>query len=286
MKIVVVQRENDIIEGVVGAFAAIKENVMVWDKQQRSALDMFDELKPDILICEGIDLDDGIKIALSEYPTKLVLFSVSAPVDINPALLCLPPQFDANQAKMLNTRNLPITQLGQAANLAKFCNGKYVPGYASDILYISDMQWVGSPIPGVIEHLLKHKLKIIGPHRMPYPEYVGNCSLATLCDIMKSTTIGFDFIHKHTYDYAINKVFCVATEPSEFCPQIQSIDEIEKYLGAEKLRKKHIKEAYKYVKGHTYFHRAAKMCEILELDWLGKRLLETAKNILDKAENI
>lgn len=281
MKIVVVQKNNDIIEGLAGAFATINEQVIVWSPLQRSALDMFDELKPDIFICEGIDIDEGIRIGLNDYQhTKLVLFGMSAPNDVNPSLMCFPSQLNKEQASLLNTKGLPAVQLGVAANLAKFCRGKYVPSYASDLLYISDIQWMGTAIPSVIERLIQYRLKIVGPHRMPYPEYVGTCSLPTLCDIMKSTTIGFDFTNKHIYDYAINKVFCISTEHSEFCPQLQSIDEIGKYIGAEKLRKKHIKEAYKYVKDHTYFHRAAEVCKMLELPEISERLITVVKSIL------
>jgi hypothetical protein len=129
----------------------------------------------------------------------------------------------------------------------------------------------------------EHDVKIVGHVRLPLPEYLGICSLQTLCNLISSTTIGLDFSNKNSYDYAINKVFCISNLPNTIVPTFTKeslAEDVSKYLGSKKLRNKHIKESYEIAKENTYFHRVAEIFEKLGYDKENKESLKKVGDLL------
>jgi hypothetical protein len=125
---------------------------------------------------------------------------------------------------------------------------------------------------------------VIGPARLPIPYFVGNAPLDVICDNIKSTKLGLDFMDKHIYDYAINKIFCMSFDSSTVVPQLTPEnfgDEIRKYMASDKLRNKHIKEAFDLVvNGHTYYHRVKTVFDMLGHEEIGKAALSKLEKVL------
>ncbi len=277
MRIVTTLNENEHIVGITSALEAGGYNPIYWDKSRKPAFDMFDEIRPDILICESKEIDKATEIAINEYKTKVVLFGMYFNKQITPSLLCYPSDITKANIERIHKSDIPYVQLQKAADAAKYINGTYMEEYASDALYISDsvqnaIQYI-DPLHEIAE---QHRLRIVGHVKLPMAEYIGQVNLPQLCSLIKSTNIGIDLGGRHLYDYIINKIFCVTTLEQDYMPNIK---EFERFAKEPKLRKKFVKEAYQQVKdNHTYFHRTKEVFDQIGYPEIGVKLLEVLGN--------
>lgn len=279
MKIAITYHNEEPFIGIASTLAAVGIDFVFWNAAIKPTFDMFDEIHPDILICGNEDVNEVLLRALSENQhTKLVLLSRDGSIAENtkPDAVC----FMNNIKKMTDC---PSMNFEPAANIAKFCNGRFVKSQESDILYMSDVDIRASLIPAVLTTLSDYRIRVVGPVVAPVPQYVGNPQLSTMCNIMKSTKVAIDFFNQHYLDYAANKVFCLSSEPNDVVPSMtleNYLDEIHKYVSSDKLRNKSIKEAYnKAIDGRTYFHRVADIFELLGID--NKEIYTTLSKVLN-----
>ncbi len=287
MKIVATHHIDDQFIGIASTLTAMNTEFFFWQKDVKPTLDMFDELKPDVLICRTVDLDQTVLMALTEYPkTKLVIFGINAQTRVAPSLICYPENLSDERIQKLNPNNIPYIKFRHAANLAKYNRGKYTETYSSDILYLSDIANVSDTlIPNVISSLLDRKIKIVGDVPMGgFAEYLGTVDSKTASDMMASTTVAIDFLNKHYLDYAINKVFAISSEKNNAVPMFTEesyLQDIDKYMSSDKLRNKHIKQAFEYaVKEHTYFHRIKEMFDTMGLSNEIENPIKAMENLL------
>lgn len=275
MKIVIGAGQNENVAGVAGSLASIGEQVIIWDKARKPAIDMFDEIHPDVLIVESKDVDKALLIGLDDNrQTKVALFGMFAPAGVNPTVMCFPSELSKVQVDMLTkAQKTPWLQMQPAANVAQFYNGKYTPDYDTDFLFISDIEYnlVGATL-GVLSELTdKYKTRIIGPNRLPFAEYCGHTTLAGICNAIKSTKIGVDFYGKHLYDYAINRVCCISSLKNDIVPVIDPSLDLKELVESKKLRDKYVRQAYNVVREkHTYFHRTNELFAMLGHEEIGK----------------
>jgi hypothetical protein len=286
MRIVLMNFNNDVAFGLMCALESIENQCVMWDKRVKPAYDMFDELKPDLLLCGTGDVDETIVRALEEYKqTKVIFFGFGTPVGLNPALICYPPQLSDSQISIINPKHIPYVRLDVAANVARFCGGHNVEKYHSDILFISDNPNINEAVMSIFANLIQDfRAKILGPIHLGIPYYLGNAQLNVLCDNIKSTKCGLDFMNKHVYDYFINKVFCLSFDSEEFAPRLTPenfSDEIRRFMSSDKLRAKHTKIAFQTIREkHTYFHRLKDVFDTLGYEDLGKAALVKLDKVL------
>jgi hypothetical protein len=287
MKIVATHHLDEQFIGIASTLTSMQSKFFFWQKEVKPTLDMFDELKPDVLICRTVDLDQTVLMALTEYPkTKLVIFGINAQTRIAPSLICYPENLSDERIQKLNPGNIPYLKFRQAANLAKYNRGKHIETYSSDILYMSDIPDISHTlIPNVIFSLLDRKLKIVGDVSMGgVAEYLGAVDSKVASDMMASTTLAIDFLNKHYLDYAVNKVFTISSEKNDIVPMFTEesyLQDIDKYLSSDKLRNKYVKQAFDHtINGHTYFHRVKEIFDAIGLGNEIENPIKAMENLL------
>jgi len=277
MRIVVVPNSNPSIVGIASALATIEGvQIAAWEPSNKPAMDMFDELQPELLVCESKTVNQEIQHVLREHPdTKTILFGVST-ANINPAIVCFPNIMTEAQVKMVARDKFPVTQIQFAANVAQLYKGDADPNYKSDLLLISDEVLGEDKLQILSEYIDKYRVRVIGPARIPVPQYVGLGNIRDMVACIKSTKIGLDLTGKYAYDFAMNKIPCLSPNKEI------SIDTIEPYLENTKKRRKHINEAYQAtVSANTYYHRVHQLFSAINMNEIADKSLETLERIIN-----
>ncbi len=283
MKIVCTVNSNRLIVGLASALATIEGmNVIYWHPQVKNAIDMCDEIQPDMILCETAEVDPSLRIALDLYPQiQVVLFGI-ANGNINPAIVCFSNHIPREHMNVIVQGKFKAIQIQNAANVAQFYRGEPNHIYASDVLYISDEQLIPQTFGMLLDIGKKHKLRVIGPSRLGIPQYVGGGSLNAVCSTIRSARIGLDLTGNFTYDFAINKVPCVSPIKSDAAILLTPDVDITKYIKEDKLRKKLIRQAYEVTAGgHTFYHRVDELFKELGQPEVGQKALAKLESILN-----
>lgn len=256
------------------ASLSLVSNMRLWFKEKKPVFDMFDEIGPDILICQDSDIDDSIIQALKEYQdTKLILIGSHIPEGLIPDILCVPFELMDFQKKLLTETVPHVIILVNHANIAQYRKGNYNPKFESDILYLTTN--IEENNLDTIEKLLHpnkdYKVKICGINNIATPEYLGQINISQACDLMASTKICMDFNGHITKDAATNKTFCLSNFENDLFPYYDGVEDmfkkIDKFLKNEKKRKQIVKKAYKTViEDDTYLHKTIEIFEQLGFD--------------------
>lgn len=283
MKIVCTVNSNRLIVGLASALSTIEGmNVVYWSPQVKNAIDMCDEIQPDMILCETSEVDPTLRMALESYPQiQVVLFGIAAG-NIKPAIVCFSNNIPKAHMNMIVQDKFKAIQIQNAANVAQFYRGEHNPAYASDVLYISDEQLIAESFGVLLDIGRKHRLRVIGPSRINIPQYVGGGSLGAVCSTIRSARVGLDFTGNFMYDFAINKVPCLSPIQSDVSIMLTSGLDISKYLYEDKLRKKLAKQAYDITaNGHTFYHRIDELFSELGQPEVGQKALAKLESILN-----
>lgn len=283
MKIVCTVNSNRLIVGLASALSSIDGmNVVYWHPRVKNAIDMCDELQPDMILCETSEVDPALRMALDSYPQiQVVLFGIAAG-NIKPSIVCFPSHIPKAHMKAIVQDKFQAIQIQNAANVAQFYRGEYNPAYASDALYISDEQLIAEAFGMLLDIGQKHRLRVIGPSRLNIPQYVGGGSLNAVCSTIRSARVGLDFTGNFVHDFAINKIPCLSPIQSDVSIMLTPGLDISKYLFEEKLRKKLVKQAYEITaSGHTFYHRIDELFTELGQPEVGQKALAKLESILN-----
>ena len=275
MKILVQQPTEPIIEGILQTLISIGENVIVWNPTT-PAQDLLDIHKPELTIC----YNDSLKVK----PTGKLILVGEHSNNIRPDLLCRSANqhhIDKDAQSRLSYAN-EVLFLETAANFAYTNMGtdtkdKTDPKYKTDLFYYSQ-----NTTPEILKYLLdiepKYQLKIIGPHRLPLPSYLGVGDSDDIVKFMRSCKIALAFDSSVLYTYAANNVFCVTNQNTDLFPPISDLEKIAKY-DVEQIDKI-VDKAYNYVIAHhTYFHRVHNIFTRLGYLEQAEKCLTTLKQI-------
>ena len=264
LNIVFKHNNNPITEPLCAAFTKLGYDTVLWWQDNKPTFDMLHERKPDILICDGADLNQSILNGLKKFSdTKLVVIN-PRPADkllnlVNKSLFCY--------TKTPKTPSLNLDIIEPSANIAQITNGVYDENLSSDILiYTNDDSIIDYKIIGLLtQNSSKYKIKVFGHNRMNIPFYLGSLSLKEASNAIASTKLAIDFGDNYV-TYAANQVCTITHFDNKYWPTVtydNYIDTIDKLLHEDKLRKKMIKQAYKVSSGNSIIDRANYILEKL-----------------------
>lgn len=198
--------------GLARGFAAGGHDVRIWQLGTKSALDWFDEFKPDILYTQTYNIDKGLIRALEEYPNCKVFMKAadwspfSDTLDLNkyPVLTASPkelkmveelrrrtgkPDFvdihyhysriEQTHSYWRDKLGIPIKSVMPAADIIDYVGGKVIPEFQSDICFIGG-KWgyksrcIDSWLLPLCDASLNLNIKIFGNKPWGIPQYCGN----------------------------------------------------------------------------------------------------------------
>ncbi len=248
---------NPIIKPLCAAFTLAGHETVLWWQEAKPVFDMMHERKPDVLICEGADLNRNIVAALGQFQeTKLVVFNPT-PEQRNTYLYN--KTFFCYTHKPKTSLQLEVFE--PAANIAQIKGGKFTEELSSDILiYSNDDSLVDYRLIGAILDKCSHlKIKVFGQNRINIPYYLGTLSFDELSNAIASTKIAVDFGDMYV-TYAANNTYTMTHFDNEYWPVIKYDDyttQLLSILENDRARKKFIKLANKKaLNGNTMVDRA------------------------------
>ena len=299
MKITIAYQANNIITGLAAGMSAIsKIETTIFLPEQKPIYDVFEEKKPDLFICPFNIMNDTFKGAVKEYDIDTVVIGGGDYELSQIKLACI----DSNTAPKIqeniinNNPDTPLFFMRPAANLAQFNRGQYNAHYASDIFYLSnDDQFPYLDMLNLLIEQYKYKIKIAGAQNIPYAQYIGVPNVKEISSLLRSAQIVMGFSEQIRLDCAANKAFCIA--PGENNINWDSnrskkeddkiLEIIDHFLEDDNHRDYFIKKAYNKVMAEdTYFHRIARIFEVLHMGELVQGSLDTLLKLQnDKLKN-
>jgi hypothetical protein len=247
MQIVIVGHEDLVYRGIGAAISVVQNDTVVWNPKVKNAMDMFAELKPDILMCVPEDMNEhNLAYALRQYDhTKCLVYEEQS-------VTCF-----SHSATFRETLDTTVI-VGPAANVAQYDNAKADPDQESDILYISNQ-----PITPEIMEILRccastpYKMKIVGQYPVPLMSFLGQTNVIAESTLMASTKIVIDIDNNIKWDCAFNGVFCLSNVPHDnfaIYEEGNIVEQIDHFITQEKHRKSFIKKTRKLALENTYFN--------------------------------
>lgn len=228
--------------GLARVFTAAGHEVIMWDINQKSAFDAFDEFNPDLFIGQTYNVNHSIIKCIEERPLLKVIMKAG---DWGP----LYDKLDSNKYPLLQAtgkEKLLVQELKEktgkpnflyihyhedavddthgywikngfdvysqknAADIFEFTNGKFIPEFASDIAFIGGYWGYKSQV--LDKYLLplcheeKYNIKIFGNQHWPVYQYCGYIEPMLTKNILSSATICPNLSEPHSQDLGFDIV--------------------------------------------------------------------------------
>ena len=259
--------------GVMKAAAKVFDVVGLWNPRTKPIFDLFDEIKPDLVFCDIQYVDEAFMRACNEYTDiKIVLFSEALPRDFNPTVVCAIPSLSGLMKKHLEAGANEVLYIHDSADVITFWNQEVSQNLESDIAYWSRGSMASKPLQKMqlFSELSDYgKLKIIGPTKIPLPNYLGTIKEANVMEFLRASKIAIDWNGENILDQAANGIFTISTIANNLFPVTDNEslkEQISSFLGNDRARRKKAKQAQKDVlSSSTCYHRLKSILETLEL---------------------
>ncbi len=262
--IVIVYSLEHPLNGIISTIGVLDnklDNIRMinWNPSTKPVFDMFDELKPDLIICNATTAPTMQK-AIDEYGTKLIVCGGIPPNNLKPDLVLFSDLVPDMVKKHCES---PYINVKKAANLGKFRGGKFEEDKKTDVLYYASQPTSQTNEADILSILsgMSYQFKIIG-YRRPLIQYIGQTSVYETANFFASAKLSIDIGGQQEYDIAAQKGCCLSNQDSDLFPSVTDVSveqwskRIEELLEKDKLRASIAKSAYKKViSEHTYFHR-------------------------------
>lgn len=231
--------------GMARGFACSGHEVLLWDIYAKSAIDMFDEFKPDIFWGQTYNLDRGLIKAISYYPDCKVFLTAAdyspfaRSIDLNkyPVLVATDKEIKAVEELKRLTRKpdfvcvhyhqnrieqthsdwmdrlgIPFRSLMPAADIMDYVGGITKDEFKSDITHVSGYwpfkaQIINKWFFPLCDSFLNLNIKVFGNRNWPIPQYCGFIDTKYVKHAFKSAKLNINLSepHAHVYGYEINE---------------------------------------------------------------------------------
>ena len=196
MKFIVSLAPTRLSHGIASSLNCIDgTDIIFWEPHNKPAMDMFDEVKPNIVFCYPKDLrSQEMQIAMSRYPDTGVVCLGDVSEGINAHI--------ATGAS--ESPQVPSLGFVDGAMIAQVNRGEYDPKLKSEIMIFTDYMPFDMKRKELIESLCSsYNVKIFGSKKVDFVNYLGNVDLPTRSNAMASTDLYVDLGDNTWYDAAI-----------------------------------------------------------------------------------
>lgn len=244
MKISFAQNNSPLTQGLAATLSYCGHDTILWDKHIKPTFDMFEEFKPDIVMCYTKDIDNCLVDAIKEYQKPCVVLETEGIFE---------PFIAFNPLPASN----PV-QYGKAMPLLR---------YKTDVMYFSYIETLkGIPF---LDILTEYNFKIFGPKKIPYPQYLGYLpNIKEYSNAMRSTKVfidinGYDVLNAsllgiNTISYGLNPLIY----PNNF-RSFTSISELTEHLNYKLKHPKFDIKQKEFALENTFFHRVYELFQKL-----------------------
>jgi hypothetical protein len=260
--------------------------ILVWNVSQKSIIDAFDEVSPDLVFLHEDQLDGAFNILCKEFDFNYVLVSSKGRPAIakKPCAVITSPAFEANFKDQEN-----IISLLPAAKVAEIHAAKKRKMLKSEVLIITGIIPHTEPVVDSIRSLCQaYKTKIIGDVPIPLPNYLGKVDIFERADFIKSSRVFVDFGSYEYLDAAYLK-----TAPLFGQPPLPSLTKVKTFsdiptlmAGVDSLlsdmtkSKKYTQDMHEdVIHNHTYYHRCAQIFKAIGMTEISDGLLSFFKEL-------
>lgn len=252
--------------GIARAFSTCGHEVYIWDHNQKSTYDFFDEFNPDIFLGHTYYVNDALIKCLKQRPFTKVLLKASDHGHINkhtdpntPIVRCNEEELDKMFDLRLVVKDLllyvhyhpdylnfthnewgssgyEVKSLLNAADILQYKPGNYRKEYDCDIMYFGGFWgWKGQSLSKYLYPLCSnfdYRIKVFGNSVHPVPQYCGFLPNETENDAIKSCKINLSISEPHSQQFGYDiteKPFKLAASKGFFISDY--VEGLEKLFG-------------------------------------------------------
>ncbi len=230
--------------GLARAFAGAGHEAAIWDISSKSALDMFDEYKPEIVMIQSYNLTKGLIKAIKEYQPKVVMTASDWSEYSDNIDIIKYPVVRASQEEIINVETLlretgkpdficchyhensinkthhywkeklgiPIHGIPPAADIQDYVGGQFKEEFASDVCFVGGKwgykgQTIDNWFLPLCDSSLNLDVKIFGNRNWGIPQYCGNLDTKHVKHAFKSAKVcpNISEPHAQIYGHELNE---------------------------------------------------------------------------------
>jgi len=262
MKIVIQESLGRMGQGLASSVVWIPEcEPIFWNPASKPIMDMFDEVKPDIVISAGeIFLDKATKFAKKAYPKTIMI--CAGPIED----YLVEPNFCIGEYQH---KNLPLLAFGDGPMVGKIGNPSVEQHLKSDVVCITsnirEFTELDNQIIQYLGSMSSIVFKAFGTNKIPVKNYLGIVDHQTEADAINSSKIVLDLDGGSGYDGLWLKKNVITTKQIDFSTRISNVLECKKALD-EILIQEENPALRSLVQTRTYFDLACNMFRFVGLE--------------------
>mgnify|MGYP003639505449 CR=1 FL=1 len=288
MNIIISQIPIPIFRNTIQCLESIKNDINIqplfWNHQHKPALDMFDEVQPEIVFIHESQIDQAFLIACQQFDFKYVLLSENPLpqqlVKIPNAILTHPVFID----KFSSNEN--VINLQPMASITEIHNAEYDEDLACDILVNTTGVEFTNEITNILLYLSNtYNVKIIGNNQVPLPQYLGQVNMVERANFIASCKVMIDFNQYDFWDASYLHIPSLSFYPTQpYTIAFNNIktlkDSINSLLSNNLVHDRYVEECYHHTtESHTCYHAAAQIFNTIKEPDIENRLLQYVKEI-------
>ena len=262
MKIVIQESLGRMGQGLASSVVWIPQcEVITWNPAEKPVMDMFDEVKPDIVISSSeVFSDKATEFAKKAYPNAIMI-CVGHIEDY-----LVEPNFCIGQHQH---RNLPILAFGDGPMLGKIGNPSVEECLRSDVVCITsnvrELTELDNQIIQYLSSMSSITFKAFGTNKIPVKNYLGIVDHQTEANAINSSKIILDLDGGSGYDGLWLKKNVITTKEIDFSTRVNNALECKKALD-EILSEEENPALITLVQTRTYFDLTCDMFRFIGLE--------------------
>ena len=240
-----------------------------WDINHTSIIDMFDEIKPDLVCLHTSQLNSSFNTICQEFDFKYILI-VENTVPKN-----LPQTPDAiidiSNSHNLDTQHQNVIRFQPMCHILNLQDAKYIEKFQSTIVVDTTFTTLNNDIMGLLAFLTsEYPTKIIGSQPIKLHHYLGATSVTERANFFKSANIVIDIGNVgDCWDAAYLKVPSISISHTNSiiltCKNLNMLKhQVDTLLTNDLVTPKYITESYAEACKNTSFHFSSTLFNMID----------------------